>query len=71
MSRVRGVTTGALMGNDHFIKLASLLAKYDVAIDQAYLHGLLTGCATIPDLDSTNLVSAIAGEQSLARIRYR
>lgn len=51
---------------DYFHQLLRELAEYHVAVDAAYLHGLLSGCATIPEMDSENLIRAIAGEQPLA-----
>ena len=42
---------------DYFDELIRQLAAYGIAIDEAFLHGLLSGCATIPlvDLDKLNL----------------
>ncbi len=42
---------------DCFDELIRQLAAYGIAIDEAFLHGLLSGCATIPlvDLDKLNL----------------
>jgi hypothetical protein len=54
------------MVGDYFDELVCRLAEYHVAVDEAFLHGLLTGYATIPAMDSENLFPAIAGEQPLA-----
>ena len=51
---------------NYFDDLVRQLAEYDVAVDNAFLHGLLTGSATIPAMDSVSLFLAIAGEQPLA-----
>jgi hypothetical protein len=53
------------MARDNFKELVKLLAQNRVAVDRAYLHGLLTGCATIPAMDSNAILSAIAGERAL------
>ena len=52
--------------DNYFDELVRQLAEYHVAVDPAYLHGLLTGFATIPTMDSLSLLPAIAGEQPLA-----
>jgi len=51
---------------DSFNELVRQLSNYDVAVDEAFLHGLLTGYATIPGMDSGSLFATIAGEQPLA-----
>jgi len=51
---------------DSFNELVRQLADYDVAVDEAFLHGLLTGYATTPKMDSDALFATIAGEQPLA-----
>jgi hypothetical protein len=54
------------MENNQFSDLVRQLSAYHVAADEANLHGLLSGFATIPAMDSRKLVAAIAGEQALA-----
>ena len=54
------------MGSDHFHKLVQQLRACDIVVDEAFLHGLLTGYATIPAMDVKMLSPAIAGEHSLA-----
>jgi len=52
--------------SDYFDELVRQLTQYHVAVDDAFLHGLLTGCATIPAMDSASLFLSIAGKQPLA-----
>ena len=54
----------------YFDDLVRQLGEYRVAVDDAFLHGLLTGYATIPAMDSVSLFLAIAGEQPLAESVY-
>jgi Uncharacterised protein family (UPF0149)/SEC-C motif len=51
---------------NQFNELIRQLTDYDVAVDEAYLHGLLTGYATIPEMNAEGLFPAIAGGQPLA-----
>ncbi len=60
------VSTVEAIVHDYFDELVRQLAEYHVAVDETFLHGLLTGYATIPAMDSENLFPAIAGEQPLA-----
>jgi len=52
--------------HEKFEELVRQLTEYQVIVDEAFLHGLLTGYATIPLMDSLKLFPAIAGEQPLA-----
>ena len=54
------------MVSDIFSELVQEFAAYEVVVDETFLHGLLTGYATIPAMDSESLFPAIAGEQPLA-----
>jgi len=60
------VSTAEAMVREFFSELVQELAAYQIAVDEAFLHGLLTGYATIPVMDSERLFPAIAGEQPLA-----
>ncbi|HEX6259045.1 MAG TPA: UPF0149 family protein [Woeseiaceae bacterium] len=51
--------------NDEFDELMRQLSRYQATVDGAFLHGLLTGCATIPEIDSESLFTAIGGDQPL------
>ena len=52
--------------SDHFVELVRELAKYHISTEEPFLHGLLTGCATIPALDQEKLFLEISPGQPLA-----
>ena len=52
--------------SDHFVELIRELAKYHISTEEPFLHGLLTGCATIPALDQEKLFLEISPGQPLA-----
>ena len=51
---------------DYFDELVRDLVDYQVTVNAAFLHGLLTGYATVPTMNSEHLFPAIAGKQALA-----
>ena len=51
---------------NYFDELLLQLAKHEVAVNMPYLHGLLTGCATVPDLALEKLLLEFAPTKPLA-----
>jgi hypothetical protein len=52
--------------SDRFVELTRELATYHISAEELFLHGLLTGCATIPALDQEGLFLEISPRQPLA-----
>ena len=51
--------------SNNFDELVRLLPQYQHPVDSAFLHGLLTGCATIPTVNYERLFDTIAPKQPL------